>query len=243
MLKLKFDRRFLVIIAFSLASCHEKVDDAFKKRKPVGNAVILESNQKKIDNIQEKTTPIQQESTLLAKEELKSSDDEILTIQQIREKVKKQQEMNSQKNAKIQNISEEKQNPNNIILNEQEIDNSKIDDVILNKKNNDIEKKVNIAESTIIQPTLPHSAKNNLFEIQAGVFKNYETANSVMQKFQNLNFAIPRIESYGDMNKVKITSIEAIETEDQAYEFLQKLIDKTQHYDIMIVKVKNPSQI
>ena len=85
-----------------------------------------------------------------------------------------------------------------------------------------------------IAPSQVQSA-SEVFEIQAGSFKNEEGANQVVQKMQKAGFNV-RIDKINDASSVRITGAQPFTTRSEASKFLQEVIDKTQHYDIMIVR-------
>ena len=74
-----------------------------------------------------------------------------------------------------------------------------------------------------------------VFEIQAGSFKSEEGAKQVVQKMQKAGFNV-RIDKINEANSVRITGAQPFTTRAEASKFLQEIIDKTQHYDIMIVR-------
>ncbi len=74
-----------------------------------------------------------------------------------------------------------------------------------------------------------------VFEIQAGSFKSEEGAKQVVQKMQKAGFNV-RIDKINDTNSVRITGSQPFTTRSEASKFLQEVIDKTQHYDIMVVR-------
>ncbi len=76
---------------------------------------------------------------------------------------------------------------------------------------------------------------SEIFEIQAGSFKSEDGAKQVFQKMQNAGFNV-RIDKMNDTNSVRITGEKPFTTRADASKFLQEVIDKTQHYDIMIVR-------
>ncbi len=85
--------------------------------------------------------------------------------------------------------------------------------------------------------TIPSQVQSTgeVFEIQAGSFKSEEGANQVVQKMQKAGFNT-RIDKINDTNSVRVTGSQPFTTRTEASKFLQEVIEKTQHYDIMIVR-------
>lgn len=76
----------------------------------------------------------------------------------------------------------------------------------------------------------------SLFEIQAGSYKNPEGANKIVQKLKNAGVQNIRIDEASGIHTIRITSDKPLRTRAEASQFLQEIIEKTQHYDIMVVK-------
>ena len=93
-------------------------------------------------------------------------------------------------------------------------------------------KQIEITPSQV-QPT--GNSTGEVFEIQAGSFKSEEGAKQVVQKMQKAGFNV-RIDKINEANSVRITGSQPFTTRSEASKFLQQVIDKTQHYDIMIVR-------
>ena len=93
-------------------------------------------------------------------------------------------------------------------------------------------KQIEITPSQV-QPT--GQSTGEVFEIQAGSFKSEEGAKQVVQKMQKAGFNV-RIDKINEANSVRITGSQPFTTRSEASKFLQEVIDKTQHYDIMIVR-------
>ena len=226
-----------------LASCQknpdqQEVDEIFlHKQRPAGNQEVL--FKQKTDTLPPKQPPSDIITPI-------SDDSNILTIQQIRQRAKMQQ--NSQTtNTYSQTtvipspnteVTQEIAISSNIANQTTQIDNSTIDVEIPKKTEEPLEvtpKSVPVVQSHSQNNTM--ELQQSSFEVQAGAFRNYDSAIQIVEKFRNIKNAKPRIETHNGIHKVKISSTKTLTTKDEAHTFIQTLIDATQHYDIMIVKI------
>lgn len=82
-----------------------------------------------------------------------------------------------------------------------------------------------------------NSNNEGVYEIQAGSYKNSQSAQSIAQKLSQGNVGNVRIDTREDgTNVIRITKNTPLQTREEASQFLQEIISKTQHYDIMVVK-------
>ena len=75
-----------------------------------------------------------------------------------------------------------------------------------------------------------------LYEIQAGSYQSESGARAVVQKLENAQIKNVRIEKINGMNVIRVTGEKPFSDRAEASKFLQKIIEKSQHYDIMVVK-------
>ncbi len=80
------------------------------------------------------------------------------------------------------------------------------------------------------------SASEGLYEIQAGSYQSEVGARAIVQKLENAQVKNVRIEKINGMNVIRITGDKPFNDRAEASKFLQKIIEKSQHYDIMVVK-------
>jgi cell division protein FtsN len=85
------------------------------------------------------------------------------------------------------------------------------------------------------QSTTQSVQSNEIFEIQAGVFRNESSAQQVLKKFTDAKINA-RIEKINDANTVRITGEKPFTSKSEASKYMQEVMEKTQHYDIMIVR-------
>lgn len=86
-------------------------------------------------------------------------------------------------------------------------------------------------DSKIIKPI------GGVYEIQAGSYTNKLGAQNVIQKLEKHSIKNIRLETIQDMYLIRISGDKPLNTREEASKLLQSIIDKTQHYDIMVVKM------
>jgi hypothetical protein len=89
---------------------------------------------------------------------------------------------------------------------------------------------------------LSNSAQENspgsegIYEIQAGSYQSDVGARAIVQKLENAQVKNVRIEKINGINVIRITGEKPFNDRAEASKYLQKIIEKSQHYDIMVVK-------
>lgn len=74
------------------------------------------------------------------------------------------------------------------------------------------------------------------YELQAGAYKNELGAKATIQKLEKAGVKNIRLDNINGNYVIRITDISPLNTRADASKFLQKVIDQSQHYDIMVVK-------
>ena len=99
------------------------------------------------------------------------------------------------------------------------------------------------------QPTIPQpktqstsvvdtssSIPTGEYELQAGAYKNEVGAKATIQKLEKSGIANIRLDNINGNYVIRITDTIPLNTRADASKFLQKVIDQSRHYDIMVVK-------
>ncbi len=98
-------------------------------------------------------------------------------------------------------------------------------------------------ESDIVtneQQSVPvQNSSDETFEIQAGSYQSEAGAMKVVQKFEASGIRNIRVDRFENRHTIRINNNgKPFTTRDEASKALQDIIEKTQHYDIMVVKNK-----
>lgn len=96
-----------------------------------------------------------------------------------------------------------------------------------------------VYQSEPIQPQVTQShntATGDVFEIQAGSYNSKTGAMNVVQKLESHGINNVRIDDGGSRYTVRVTGEKPFTTREEASHYMQQIIEKTQHYDIMVVK-------
>ena len=85
----------------------------------------------------------------------------------------------------------------------------------------------------------PAATYGDTFEIQAGSYQSEAGAMKIVQKFESSGVRNIRIDKVENKNTIRINNNgQPFKTRDEASKVMQDIIEKTQHYDIMVVKNK-----
>lgn len=85
-------------------------------------------------------------------------------------------------------------------------------------------------------PTTTTSTETGEYELQAGAYRNEAGAKSTIEKLESAGVKNVRLDDLNGNYVIRITDDIPLNTRAEASQFLQKVIDQSHHYDIMVIK-------
>ncbi len=235
----------IIVLLLAFSSCQKNppvpdVQPIFrdKKRPPYNHVIMSKIKRREHNDDYQEVNPnfaneyqdAQREFSQTKPEEImiiqQESNDDALTIQKIRDDAIALQDIS----LKEQVINEaQKIDEDEIPTQEEEID--EIEIPTQDEEVDEIPSQEEEVDSNLIKPI------GGVYEIQAGSYTNKLGAQNVIQKLEKHSIKNIRLETIQDMYLIRISGDKPLNTREEASKLLQSIIDKTQHYDIMVVKM------
>jgi len=213
---------FIILSTFFTSSCKKdpeipEIDPIFqeKKRPPYNEVVMAKIKSRENDGDYQEVNPNFANEYQDAQREFEKSQNQNPSTQDI---IKTQSEQKEYKPLTVQKIRD---------------DSASLGDMQKSQLSNTSQDVVQPSAQPSVQQLQVQNAE--IFEIQAGSFKSEEGASIVAQKFKDAGINA-RIDKVGDINFVRIVGSKPFTTRSEASKYLQEVIDKTQHYDIMVIR-------